>query len=405
MSKFGWVKLGTLILLVGVMAAVVAVNESGVLDAETATGENSGLNSAPAGADRPGGSLEECTPGVEFVGFSDALNKTAFGGFDVNELSAITYDPARRVYYSVADRGGPIESHFFTIHIPVTAGTLGIPRVQDVKVLKEADGNSFDGSTFDGEGIVVTHQMELIIASEGGSGPDEQPEIRRFSLVGEHLGELPVPSRFLIGSNNQSFESLALSPNGRSLFTITEGPLAADGSTDDLRSRLRIIHYERRGPDGFKPIAEYFYLTEPGRAASDVGAAEMLALSEHDLLVLERGFVAGQGNTIRIFRVSVKSAPDVSNQPTLDAPDLAPVAKNLVVDVANCPSAGATSPQVQPNPLLDNYEAMALGPGLEGGRRSLVLLSDDNGNPSQVTRVVALAIPTRDLVGEDDDDD
>lgn len=45
MSKFGWVKLGTLILLVGVMAAVVAVNESTVLDAETATQENSGPGS------------------------------------------------------------------------------------------------------------------------------------------------------------------------------------------------------------------------------------------------------------------------------------------------------------------------------------------------------------------------
>jgi hypothetical protein len=45
MSKFGWAKLGVLILLIGVMATVVAVNESGVLDAETTKGGYSGANS------------------------------------------------------------------------------------------------------------------------------------------------------------------------------------------------------------------------------------------------------------------------------------------------------------------------------------------------------------------------
>jgi len=352
----------------------------------------------------PGSGLPTCAPGVEFLGFSDALNKTAFGGFDVVELSGLTYDRRLGTYYAVADRAGPVESHVFTLDIPVAAESVGVPSIMGVTVLKDAVGTPFNGSTFDGEGIVLTRHNEIIIASEGGSAADQQPGIRRFSLGGDHLGELPVPAKFLIGRNNLSFESLALSPNGHGLFTINEGPLAADGRTADLRSRLRIIHYEDRG-GLLEPVAEYFYLTEPGRNVSDVGAVEMIALSEDDLLVLERGFVAGSGNTIRIFRVSVEDAEDVSGEPTLDAPGLAPVVKELVVDVANCPSAGATSPQVQPNPLLDNYEAMALGPRLPGGRRALLLMSDENASPTQVTRIVALAVPTRDLVGDDDDED
>jgi hypothetical protein len=78
---------------------------------------------------------------------------------------------------------------------------------------------------------------------------------------------------------------------------------------------------------GFEPVAEYFYLTEPSRNVSDVGAVEMIALSEDDLLVLERGFVSGSGNTVRILRVSVEDAADVSDEPTLDALGLAPVVK------------------------------------------------------------------------------
>jgi hypothetical protein len=49
------------------------------------------------------------------------------------------------------------------------------------------------------------------------------------------------------------------------------------------------------------------------------------------LLVLERGFVAGKGNTVRIFRVSLKGAEDVSDEPTLAEPGLVPVEKELLV--------------------------------------------------------------------------
>jgi hypothetical protein len=75
------------------------------------------------------------------------------------------------------------------------------------------------------------------------------------------------------------------------------------------------------------------------------------------------------------------------------------VQKELLVDLADCPSNGAKSPPgaVQPNPLLDNFEAMTLGPVLPDGRQSLVLASDDNFGASQTTRVIVLAVD-RDLL-------
>jgi hypothetical protein len=111
------------------------------------------------------------------------------------------------------------------------------------------------------------------------------------------------------------------------------------------------------------------------------------------LLVLERGFIPGLGNTVRIFRVSLVGAADVTATTRLSDPGATPLKKELLVDLVNCPPGGAVAPARQPAPLLDNFEALALGPRLPDGRRALLLLSDDNFGADQVTRVIALALP------------
>ena len=342
---------------------------------------------------------------VRLLGFSDNLNKSSFGGFAVSELSGITYDHASGSYYAIADRAGAVPSHVFRLSMPLGQG-MSSPSVEDVTVLHRPDGTPHTGANFDGEGIDLGRHGEFVIASESGSAAGEQPEIKRFSGDGSYLSDLDVDGKFLIGANNLSFESLSISPNGNKLFTATEAPLAADGRTADLRSRIRIVSYDERGPAGFQPAGEFFYLTEPGRTTADLGVAEVLALSEDELLVLERGFVAGEGNTIRIFRVSLTTAEDVSGVPSLAASGLTPLAKTLLVDLVTCPDAGAISAPgaVQPNPLLENFEAMALGPNLPGGQRSIVLLSDDNGATNQNTRVVVLTAGPTVLNGTSNDE-
>jgi hypothetical protein len=341
------------------------------------------VNAAP---DRTG--TPECATGVDFLGFSDALNKRTYEGTSVGGLSALTYDGRRGVYYSLVDNGpaATSEARFYTLRIPTKGGVLGTPEILGVTTLRDASGQPFTASNFDGEGLTLTRRGDLLASSE------TEPSIRRFDLDGNLLEELPVPQKFRVApagqaQRNQTFESLALAPNGRSLFTAVEGPLAPDGRTAESENRIRILRYEDRGPGGFQPVDEFFYLTEPGQ-----GVVEIVALSEDELLVLERGFQSGVGNTVRVFRVSLDGAEDVSGEPSLAAPGLEPVEKELLVDVADCPSGGATTPGTQPNPLLDNYESLTLGPRLPGGRRSLLLQSDDNFSAGQVTRVVALGV-------------
>jgi hypothetical protein len=57
--------------------------------------------------------------------------------------------------------------------------------------------------------------------------------------------------------------------------------------------------------------------------------------------------------------------------------------------------SGAVAKQPQPNPLLDNVEALALGEHLPGGQRQLYLMSDDNNGATQITRLYSLAVDLR----------
>ena len=179
----------------------------------------------------------ECATGVDFLGFSDALNKQTFEGTNVGGLSALSYDARRGAYYSLVDNGptATSEARFYTLRIPTTGGTLGAPQVLDVTTLRDESGQPFNASDFDGEGLTLTRAGDLLVSSE------TEPSIRRFSIEGTLLEELPVPQRVEIApegqaTSNQTFESLSLSPNNRSLFTAVEGPLAPDGQTGRART-------------------------------------------------------------------------------------------------------------------------------------------------------------------------
>lgn len=52
---------------------------------------------------------------------------------------------------------------------------------------------------------------------------------------------------------------------------------------------------------------------------------------------------------------------------------------------------GATAKQPQPNPLLDNIEGMAIT-GRDKNRLKVLLVSDDNQNAAQTTRLYYLRV-------------
>jgi hypothetical protein len=159
----------------------------------------------------------DCAPGVDFLGFSDSLNKTTFEGTNVGGLSALTYDRQEDVYYSLVDNERDTRARFYTLDVPLDRSGLGDPNVLDVAFLRDASGQPFTGTNFDGEGLALAPRGDLLASSE------TEPSIRRFAPDGDLQKELPVPRKFRVapagkGRANQTFESLSLSPNARNLW-------------------------------------------------------------------------------------------------------------------------------------------------------------------------------------------
>src|SRR5262249_14351858 len=121
--------------------------------------------------------------------------------------------------------------------------------------------------------------------------------------------------------------------------------------------------------------------------------SEILALDRDDLLVLERAYVSEIGagarsaNAIRIFRVRLGTEGLVTGRWSIgEAAKPTGLTKTLVLDPSMV--ASKLHPRLKG---LETFEAMSLGPLLPDGRRTLLLISDNNSSDTQVTALVVLA--------------
>jgi hypothetical protein len=186
--------------------------------------------------------------------------------------------------------------------------------------------------------------------------------------------------------NNLGFEAAAVTPDGQRLVVGTENALVQDGpaATISTTSPARILSYHigHGGSD-----REYVYDTDPVSAPSPVftvnGLVELLPLNEQFMLAMERSFSVGVGNDIRIFRLALPGATNVSGVPDLDdVTGLRPAQKSLLLQL---PATVGGQP-------LDNVEGMTLGPLLPDGRRAVLLVSDNNFTPGQDSQVLLAAL-------------
>lgn len=210
---------------------------------------------------------------------------------------------------------------------------------------------------FDAEGLTFDGQ-QWWLSSEGSN-----PRIMRFSLSLEYLDELDLKPLLLELSplDNRAFE--ALGSDGHFLFTMfEEPPQARSGSssrvTPIIRFDLNSGQYRR-----------FNYQLDPlPNALSVLGAVSLVALSANELLVLERAYVPGEGNSAVIYLVDVESASVCGSEQC--------VKKLRWIDV-----------QQFSDITIDNIEGMAMS---ESG--DLVLVSDNNFSRHQTTQLIKLPL-------------
>lgn len=83
--------------------------------------------------------------------------------------------------------------------------------------------------------------------------------------------------------------------------------------------------------------------------------------------MLERRYANGFGYNVKLFEVDTRRATDVKDVESLAGTDITPIRKRLVLDFDDLGL-----------PKIDNFEAMAWGPRLPTGERTLLVVSDDN---------------------------
>ena len=113
----------------------------------------------------------------------------------------------------------------------------------------------------------------------------------------------------------------------------------------------------------------------PVTLPAGLGIAELMAVGDGRLLALERGYDEAVGNTVHLVLIDPRATPAAVTQ---------------LADLGACPSLGAVAKQPQRNPLLDNVEGMTITGRGPDGSYELLLVSDDNDSPKQITRTYRL---------------
>jgi hypothetical protein len=357
----------------------------------------SGFTARPAVRAQPAAPVDE----LEFLGQQIIETGTLFQGTQVGGLSSIAYDSRRDVFYALSDDPSQFNpARIYTLRLDASDGTLDAGDIDFLAVttLRDTNGQTFAPFSLDPEGIALTKDDEVVITSEGIANQLIDPFVARFSLDGRQLGVLPVPASFLPNSSqtrgvrqNLGFESAVTAPNGRFLFTGVEGALVQDGPAASLTagSPARLLRYNLQTG---RVDRQHLYWTDaiaeppvPAGSFAVNGLVELLALNNENVLAMERSFSVGApdtGNTIKLYAIKLAGADNINGvdciAATLD--EIRPVDKTLLVDLDDLAIP------------LDNVEGMAFGPELRDGRRSLLLVSDNNFSATGFTQFLLFAI-------------
>ena len=310
-------------------------------------------------------------------------------GIPLGGLSGLTYDPACNLFYAVSDdRGYLAPPRIYTLRIDP-----GEPAVRPFEVitLRDRDGSRFERGVLDPESVALTPQGILWVGTEGEAHRSIPPRILGFRLNGALVDELEVPHAYLPSDgtgvrSNHGFEGLSVSPDGSRIIAAVESALVQDGPNADLAhgTTVRILVLD---PETRRSVLERAYRVEPvpdepqpPDAYRSIGVSEILALDNDRILVVERSFSAGVGNTVRIFLADLRTGDDATGLVSLPA-DHRPMEKTLLVDLADL--------GVDP----DNIEGLSFGPVLDDGRPTLLMVADNNFQPEvQRNQLLVLAV-------------
>lgn len=348
------------------------------------------------------GSQAQAAINLNYIGQQTLPTGATVLGTTLGGLSGIDYDSTTGNYIAISDDRSQVnDARFYTLQLALTATSFTGVTFSQVTTLKNNLGTAYPALAIDPEAIRFLPGNQIVYTSEGDVTNNINAFVRIGNLDGSYVRDLAMPANFqqtgpagLTGiRNNLAFESMTVSPDGKTLTTATENALKQDGpaAAFGTGSPSRILTFDlATGTSG----AQYVYnvdpittVSNPTGAFSTSGLVELLDMGGGKYLALERSFVTGlvtpsssTGNGLKIFEIDLSGATNVAGLASLIGQSYTAVTKTLVfdLDALNIP--------------LDNIEGISWGPTLADGSRALILVSDNNFTVGQFTQFLAFKV-------------
>ncbi|MBI3862303.1 MAG: esterase-like activity of phytase family protein [Planctomycetia bacterium] len=359
---------------------------------------------------------------TDLSGLTDVLDE----GIPHNRLggiSAIEYTGSKNEYLLLPDRGprDGATRYFCRIHtLKLDVRPGGTPavaaKIAATTLLRDERGRNLVGSAsafkrknpaaarrFDPEAVRVGLRGSIYLSDEYG------PAVSEFTQGGTRVGTLKVPAKFTIlhpaskpeeelaqnssgRQPNGGLEGLAIIPRRTKLYAAMQRPLIQDSLPGEGVKRTgtntRIIEFDLT----LGTTREFLYVLD--NTAN--GVSEILAINDHEFLVLERDGKPGtEAVAKRIYKIDLARATDISSHESLP-PEGVPVgvkaaAKSLFLDLLD-PRWGLAGPD-----FPEKVEGLAFGPSLPDGRRLLIVAVDNDFVAERPVLLHAFAIDRADL--------
>ena len=279
--------------------------------------------------------------------------------YGAEQISGITY-AGGDLFYAVDDNDNKL--YPLTLAINRANGSLTTSGITIGTGVVMSDGNDMEGCAFDpcSGKVWISQETNALI--------------REFDpATGELTRSAPVPAVQKKYNGNYSLEALTISGDGKTMWTANEEALKVDGllATNSVGSVIRLTKLTRESVyDNWMPNGEWAYVTQPIGTAKDSntrsGVSGLCALPDGTLLVLERRCYQGglfPDFNIRIYQVNFSGATDVSSIAALKDASYTATTKTMLWQYTHSND-------------MPNYEGICLGPRLNDGSCTLVLVGD-----------------------------
>ena len=346
---------------------------------------------------------------IRLLGQYDIPYGLSFKNTTVGGLSGIDYDSKHGLYYLICDDRSAINpARFYTAKIFVTQTGIDSIAFVSVNYLLQPDGTTFPNNkkdphhTPDPEAIRFNPVNNTLVWSNEGERivNDKQvvlsnPTVHIIDTSGKYAGHFQLPANLQMHSEkkgprqNSVLEGMSFADNYASLFINVEEPLFDDGPRADTTNNnayIRILKFDVKSRLNTKqyayPLDAVPYRPDPPDAYMINGVPDILFIADDKLLVIERSFSTGRlACAVKLYIADLSVASDISKIPSLQTGlSFKAAAKKLLF---NMDETGT---------YIDNIEGICFGPVLPNGKKSLLLVADNNFNPIQKSQVFLFEI-------------